>query len=181
MHNRLFKSKILGGKGFIYTVTYHSLFSESSKPLLSSSPLCCVIAISAWPFPPGPFILMNSTLAGPFHQPIETLRATLLATLAWVKDTTQVIMIKPWSCLVLSCLSQGFLGCNKSLNPLTLGNDWHVISLYNIFQWITHKGHQKKENDHWLKKLLIVPQILLVSTLVNVWRTVWRICILMLV
>ena len=35
-------------------------------------------------------------------------------------------------------------------------------------------------DDHQFKKLLIVKQILLVSTLGNVLETVWRICILML-
>ena len=38
----------------------------------------------------------------------------------------------------------------------------------------------KEINDHQLNKLLIVKQILLISNLRNVWRTVWRICILML-
>ena len=37
-----------------------------------------------------------------------------------------------------------------------------------------------KGNDYQLKKLLIVNQILPVSILGNVWRTVWRICILMI-
>ena len=35
-------------------------------------------------------------------------------------------------------------------------------------------------NDHQLKRLWIDKQILLVSTLGNVQRTVWRICILMI-
>ena len=43
-----------------------------------------------------------------------------------------------------------------------------------------HEGHEIKENKHQLKKLLIVKQILLVSTLGNFYKTVWRICILML-
>ena len=38
----------------------------------------------------------------------------------------------------------------------------------------------REENNHQINKLVIVKQILLVSTLGNVWRTVWRICILML-
>ena len=38
-----------------------------------------------------------------------------------------------------------------------------------------------KVDDHQQKQLLIVKQILLVSLFGNVWRTVWRICILMLV
>ena len=40
--------------------------------------------------------------------------------------------------------------------------------------------YANKGNDHQLKKLLIFKQILLVSTLGNVKRTVWRICLLML-
>ena len=37
-----------------------------------------------------------------------------------------------------------------------------------------------EKNDHQVRKLLIVRQILLVSTLKNILRTVWRICILTL-
>ena len=43
-----------------------------------------------------------------------------------------------------------------------------------------HEGHENKGKDHQLKKLSVFKQILLDSTLGNVWRTVWRICILML-
>ena len=39
---------------------------------------------------------------------------------------------------------------------------------------------REKGNDHQLKRLLIVKQILLVSTLGNEKRTVWRIYTLML-
>ena len=39
---------------------------------------------------------------------------------------------------------------------------------------------EDKGNDYQLKKLMIVKQILLVSALVNVQRTVWRIWTLML-
>ena len=46
--------------------------------------------------------------------------------------------------------------------------------------WIKHYGQENKGADHWPKKLLIVGQILHVSILGNVYRTVWRICILML-
>ena len=38
--------------------------------------------------------------------------------------------------------------------------------------WIKPQGDKNKGNDHQLKKLLIVKQILLVSTLRNVWRIV---------
>ena len=53
-------------------------------------------------------------------------------------------------------------------NLLTPRINYHLISPYI------------KENDLYWKKLLIVKQILLVSTLGNVYRTVWRICLLML-
>lgn len=42
------------------------------------------------------------------------------------------------------------------------------------------QGHKIKGNDHQLKRLSIVQQFLLVNTLENVWKTVWRVCILML-
>ena len=53
------------------------------------------------------------------------------------------------------------------------------FSLQYLF-WIIHEGLKNEGNDHQLKKLLIDNQILLVSTLRNVWWTVWRICILIL-
>ena len=34
--------------------------------------------------------------------------------------------------------------------------------------WIKHKGHENEENDHQLKRIAIVQQILLISTLGNV-------------
>ena len=42
------------------------------------------------------------------------------------------------------------------------------------------EGHENKEDDHQVKKLLMAVQILLVSTLGNVKGAVRRICILML-
>ena len=65
------------------------------------------------------------------------------------------------------------------MNPLP-GSDYNLNSPYNITPLITHQGHENKGNDHQLKKLLIVKQILLVSTIGNIWGTVWRICIPML-
>ena len=44
-----------------------------------------------------------------------------------------------------------------------------------------HYGHENKANDHQVKKLLIVKHILLLRTLENVLRTVWRIYLMMLV
>ena len=67
-----------------------------------------------------------------------------------------------------------------TVNPSTPEGDQHLISPYNIIPESQVKGHKKKGNDHQLKKLLIVIQILLFSTLGNVSRTVWRICLLIL-
>ena len=75
--------------------------------------------------------------------------------------------------------SQIFLSL-PTVNPSTPEGDQHLISPCNIIPESQVKGHKKKGNDHQLKKLLIVIQILLVSTLGNVSRTVWRICLLML-
>ena len=59
-----------------------------------------------------------------------------------------------------------------NINPLTPKSDWYII--FFLHPWIIHWGHEKRENYQELKKLLIVTPILLVSTLGNVWRTVWR-------
>ena len=70
--------------------------------------------------------------------------------------------------------SQIFLSL-PTVDPSTPEGDQHIISPYNIIPESQVKGHKKKGNDHQLKKLLIVIQILLFSTLGNVSRTVWRI------
>ena len=65
----------------------------------------------------------------------------------------------------------------KALNP----QEW--LSSTFSFQnhpWIKHYVHENKENDNKLEKLSTFKQILFVSSLGNVYRTVWRICILML-
>ena len=53
------------------------------------------------------------------------------------------------------------------MNPLP-GSDYNLNSPYNITPLITRQGHENKGNDHQLKKLLIVEQVLLVSNLGNV-------------
>ena len=62
-------------------------------------------------------------------------------------------------------------GREPAVNPLTPNNDQHLISPYNF----TPKSHMKvtrnEGNDYQRKKLSIVKQILLVSTLGNVLRT----------
>ena len=52
------------------------------------------------------------------------------------------------------------------------------ISPYSVTPESNIKVVTEKE-DYQLKKLLIVKQILLVSTIRNVQRTLWRICILL--
>ena len=70
-----------------------------------------------------------------------------------------------------------YLEFTRLNNPL----EWLASNFSLQYQhWIAHQCHENKGNDHQIKKLLIVRQILLVSTFVNVQRTVWRICILML-
>ena len=65
------------------------------------------------------------------------------------------------------------------INPLTPQSYLkHLISSYSIIPE-SHKGCENKGNDHQLKRLLIVKQILLDSTLGNIWRTLRRIWILM--
>ena len=60
--------------------------------------------------------------------------------------------------------------------------EWLASNFY--FQYhpsIKHKaGHENKGNDPQFKKLLIVKQILLVRTIGNVKRTMWRMWILMI-
>ena len=41
---------------------------------------------------------------------------------------------------------------------------------------IKHLGHKNKENDHQLKRLLNVKQVLFISTSGNEWGTAWMIC-----
>ena len=61
-------------------------------------------------------------------------------------------------------------------NHLTPMSDSHLISPYII----TTELNSNIGNDHQVKKLLIVKQILIVSTVENVMRTVWRMYILIL-
>ena len=64
----------------------------------------------------------------------------------------------------------------KPFNPY----EWLASNLsLQYHHWITHWCHENKRNDQQLKKLLSVWQILLVSTLVNVQKKIWRIWILM--
>ena len=50
---------------------------------------------------------------------------------------------------------------------------------FQYHPWVKHYGNKNIGKDHRVKRFLIVEQILFASTIGNVWRTVWRICILM--
>ena len=61
------------------------------------------------------------------------------------------------------------------INPMTPMIDQHLISHYNTNpKSHSHKGHKNNGKDLQLKELLIVKQILLVSTTRNGERTEWR-------
>ena len=68
------------------------------------------------------------------------------------------------------------------LNPLNPKLEWLASSFSLLYHpWILHESHENIGDDYRLfKQLFIVKQILLVSLFENVWRTVWRICILIL-
>ena len=68
------------------------------------------------------------------------------------------------------------------LNPLNPKLEWLASSFSLLYHpWILHESHENTGDGCQLfKQLLTVKQILLVSLFENVWRTVWRICILIL-
>ena len=62
----------------------------------------------------------------------------------------------------------------KPFNPW----EWLASNFSSQYHpWIKCRGHKNKGNDHQFKKFLIVKQILLVSIIRNVKRTLWRIWI----
>ena len=68
----------------------------------------------------------------------------------------------------------------KAPNISTRNYSWTWVKLScGITLDTPSQGYKNKRNDHLLRKLLIVRQILLVSTLKNL-TTVWRICVLTL-
>ena len=80
-----------------------------------------------------------------------------------------------------------YRGWNKVLNDGHVFNKSFNRSHHNASSfsqqfnpWIKHKGHENKINDRKLKKLLILRQIHLASTMGNVEKTEGRSCVLML-
>ena len=76
----------------------------------------------------------------------------------------------------ISCNVQARRGYNNQWNEFK-SNDQNKERMDSKFSsqhhsWIKCKGHRKKVNDRQLKRLLIIEQILLVSTIGNVRRTV---------
>ena len=72
-----------------------------------------------------------------------------------------------------------FIGCLNMnqihINPMTPMIDQHLISHYDTNpKSLIHKGHKNNGKDFQLKELLIVKQILPVSTTRNGERTEWR-------
>ena len=63
----------------------------------------------------------------------------------------------------------------RDFNPLAPKIDWFLNSPHGEHPSIECKGRENKGNDHQLRKLLIVKQILLVSNKGNVRRSVRRI------
>ena len=73
--------------------------------------------------------------------------------------------------LFIRCLNMNQI----HINPMTPMIDQHLISHYNTNpKSHSHKGHKNNGKDLQLKKLLIVKQILPVSTTRNGERTEWR-------
>ena len=68
----------------------------------------------------------------------------------------------------------------KNVNPLTPKNDQHSISPYSNTEPSNIKVERGKEMINKVKKVLIVQEILPISNIGNIWRTVWRIFTLIL-
>ena len=84
---------------------------------------------------------------------------------------------------LVNCTSKGtellsnpsLMGLLPYLNPLTPQSDQFLISFHSIILKSNVKVMKKNKNDQQFKKLLIVKQILLLSTGRDVERSVWRV------
>ena len=86
--------------------------------------------------------------------------------------------MNPWIVSLAQSLNLAMRGVTLSSKKLTITcinplSDWRLISAY----YITPESNMKdmrilRGDDHQVKQLLIVEQILLVSLIGNVWRTV---------
>ena len=100
-------------------------------------------------------------------------RMAQLSFSPWVSGSDFQLSLSLLICILLQSTQE-----NLVLNQdviLEHFNPWEwlvTISPISIIPKQTHCGYKNKGNDHHLKKLLIVKQILLVSTIKNVQRTV---------
>ena len=107
----------------------------------------------------------------------EDLRGELQSKIDALKKTVSTQTVLSNGCIY--ALRQPFCRLSHELfHPLKWLNS--NFSLQYLV-WITYKGHKNKGNEDQLKKLSIVKQILVVSIFRNVWWTVLRIYILILV
>ena len=101
----------------------------------------------------------------------------------WKVPAWELTFQLPQQTVIVRTASQGYFPSAQVSKLVTYLLQWSSLLFEAIFSLIIllHvKTANVKGNDHQLKKLSIVKQILYVSTLGNVWRTVWRICIMML-
>ena len=64
-----------------------------------------------------------------------------------------------------------------TINPLAPKSDQHLFSPFRQYHClIKQKGYENTGKDHQIKDTLIVKQILLISVIQNVWRTIQRLC-----
>ena len=74
--------------------------------------------------------------------------------------------VKQWTCDTSETLDSV---CNHILKSIFNSLGWLASNLaLQYYPWTKHEGHERKENDRQLQKLLTVRQSLLVSTLGDV-------------
>ena len=103
----------------------------------------------------------------------------LRITLAFLKNSR--VTYKPFATLIKVGLLIVDIDIRMLLflpfNPL----EWQTNNFSLQFHfWIKYNDHENKERDHQLKKFLVVEHIILVSTIGNIKRTVYRIWIIIL-
>ena len=103
----------------------------------------------------------------------------LQITLAFLKNSR--VTYKPFATLIKVGLLNVDIDIRMLLflpfNPL----EWQTNNFSLPFHfWIKYNDHEIKERDHQLKKFLVVEHIILVSTIGNIKRTVYRMWIIIL-
>lgn len=93
------------------------------------------------------------------------------------KSTIHWLMIKLFYFKIIVLKNKLY---SESKGLLLQGSIEHSVMVIGILLLFSVSCHENIGSDHQLKKFLIVKKILLVSTTVNVERTVWEIFTLML-